>query len=105
MDDTVKTMMLDDSLVVMELVNQIGEKLNIKNAEEFSLQAEGVWLNPTLSLNENGVSDETVIWLKKKFFFNDSNVDRSDPAQLHLLYVQVRSWKSSLLSFFASSRH
>jgi len=28
--------------------------------------------------------------LKKKFFFSDSNVDRNDPVQLHLMYVQSR---------------
>ena len=27
---------------------------------------------------------------RKKFFFSDQNVDRNDPVQLHLLYVQSR---------------
>ena len=27
---------------------------------------------------------------RKKFFFTDQNVDRNDPIQLHLLYVQSR---------------
>lgn len=32
----------------------------------------------------------TMLSLEKKFFVNDANVDRDDPAQLHLLYTQVR---------------
>jgi hypothetical protein len=28
--------------------------------------------------------------LKKKFFVSDVNIDRSDPVQLHLLYIQCR---------------
>jgi talin len=28
--------------------------------------------------------------LKKKFFFSDQNIDRNDPIQLNLLYVQAR---------------
>jgi talin len=50
---------------------------------------EGTWLNPTLSLHENGVPENAVLILKKKFFFSDANIDRSDPVQLHLLYIQV----------------
>lgn len=30
-----------------------------------------------------------MLTLKKKFFFNDANIDRSDPVQLHLLFSQV----------------
>ena len=31
-----------------------------------------------------------MVLLKKKFFFSDENVDRNDPIQLNLLYVQCR---------------
>ena len=91
LDDTTKTMLIDDSLTVTEITDVIGQKMEIKNSEEYSIQSEsqpGVWLNPTLSLHENGVPEEATIILKKKFFFNDANVDRSDPMQLHLLFVQ-----------------
>jgi hypothetical protein len=30
-----------------------------------------------------------MVVLKKKFFFSDQNIDRNDPVQLNLLYVQV----------------
>jgi hypothetical protein len=38
LDDTVKTMIVDDSMTVEQLVEVIGKKINIKNFEEFSLQ-------------------------------------------------------------------
>jgi hypothetical protein len=44
-----------------------------------------------VTLPEQGVTEDETVLLKKKFFFNDANVDRSDPVQLHLLYVQVRT--------------
>jgi len=49
------------------------------------------WLHPNVTLPEQGVTEDETVLLKKKFFFNDANVDRSDPVQLHLLYVQVRT--------------
>jgi talin len=48
-------------------------------------------LHPNVTLPEQGVTEDETVLLKKKFFFNDANVDRSDPVQLHLLYVQVRT--------------
>jgi talin len=36
------------------------------------------------------VSDTEALLLKKKFFFSDQNIDRNDPIQLNLLYVQSR---------------
>jgi talin len=48
------------------------------------------WLNPEKCLSEQGVTDVEIIILKKKFFFSDQNVDRNDPIQLNLLYVQSR---------------
>ena len=48
------------------------------------------WLNPEKSLREQGIDETQVLVLRKKFFFTDQNVDRNDPIQLHLLYVQSR---------------
>ena len=39
---------------------------------------------------EQDVQSTDVLLLKKKFFFSDQNVDRNDPVQLHLLYMQSR---------------
>jgi talin len=48
------------------------------------------WLKAGAVLGEIGLADDDVLVLKKKFFFNDANIDRNDPVQLHLLYVQCR---------------
>lgn len=48
------------------------------------------WLNPDKCLAEQGVKDTDSVILKKKFFFSDQNVDRNDPIQLNLVYVQAR---------------
>jgi len=90
LDDTVKTVLVDDSSDVAEITEVIGKRMNIKNPEEFSLKVltSNSWLNPALTLTEQGMKEDDVLLLKKKFFFNDANVDRSDPVQLHLLYVQ-----------------
>jgi len=61
----------------------------------FSLKI-AIWLNPEKSLREQGVDENEVLVLKKKFFFSDQNIDRNDPIQLNLLYVQVYFF----LSFF-----
>lgn len=39
-----------------------------------------------------------MLTLRKKFFFSDQNVDRNDPVQLNLLYVQVA--RDSLMIHF-----
>jgi len=94
LDQSIRTMLVDDSQTVAELVETIGEKMNIANPEEFSLQVEGrpegEWLNAAQSLHENGVPDDALLILRKKFFYSDQNVDRTDPMQLHLLYLQCR---------------
>ncbi len=66
-----------------------GKKLGIRNYEEFSLQREstGNWLHPSVSILEQGVTEDEVLILKRKFY--STAPDRSDPVQLHLLYVQV----------------
>jgi talin len=48
------------------------------------------WLNPEKTLREQGFGDSDIVILKKKFFFTDQNVDRSDPVQLVLMYNQSR---------------
>lgn len=47
------------------------------------------WLNHDKSLREQGVGENDTVRLRKKFFFSDQNVDRNDPVQLNLMYVQV----------------
>jgi talin len=48
------------------------------------------WCKAGQALHEQGISDAETLVLKKKFFFNDANIDRSDPVQLHLLFSQCK---------------
>jgi len=92
-DDTVKTVLVDLSAPVNEIVDVIGKKIAIKNAEEFSLQQEsklGVWLKGSLPLTEQVSTLDQIFLLKKKFYMNDANIDQDDPVQLHLVYCQSR---------------
>lgn len=100
--------MLDESTIVQDCVDSIADKIGIKNPEEFSLQKEGAgmphfiplrifiyscsadWLKASSVLGEIGLADDDILVLKKKFFFHDANIDRNDPVQLHLLYIQCR---------------
>ena len=68
-DGTTKTVMVDDSITMVEIVDIVGEKLQIANPEEYSLaKLDGNWLLPTQSLGEQGVDEKDVLMLKKKFF-------------------------------------
>ena len=107
MDDTIKTVLIDESNIVSDLVANICNKIGIANFDEYSLQMDvdkkvkasrdnisgiddGKWLNPEKTLTEQSVVETDILLLKKKFFFSDQNVDRNDPIQLNLLYVQCR---------------
>ncbi|KNC74224.1 hypothetical protein SARC_13223, partial [Sphaeroforma arctica JP610] len=61
---------------------RLEEKLNIKDEWE--------WLNHDKTLREQGAGENDSVRLRKKFFFSDQNVDRNDPVQLNLMYVQAR---------------
>lgn len=48
------------------------------------------WLNPEKSLPEQRITENDMVILRKKFFYSDINIDRNDPVQLNLLYVQSK---------------
>ncbi|ESO89699.1 hypothetical protein LOTGIDRAFT_218488 [Lottia gigantea] len=48
------------------------------------------WLDHSKTLREQGIDQNEVLLLRRKFFFSDQNVDARDPIQLNLLYVQSR---------------
>lgn len=98
-DGTIKTMLVDDSLPVQDIVEEVGRKMGLRNPEEFSLRLKAPddgsgsaggsrkkkkadpsqqdrWLNPSQALGEQGVPDDAIISLKKKFYVDDANVDR-----------------------------
>uniref|UniRef100_A0A0N4ZUP8 FERM domain-containing protein n=1 Tax=Parastrongyloides trichosuri TaxID=131310 RepID=A0A0N4ZUP8_PARTI len=48
-----------------------------------------LWVDHGKTLREQGIMDDEILVLRRKFFFSDANVER-DPVQLNLLYVQCR---------------
>ncbi|KAI9331954.1 hypothetical protein BDR26DRAFT_1010745 [Obelidium mucronatum] len=63
--------------------------LPIMNKKKDELE-ESKWLNPELTLREQGVVESAAVVLKKKFFYTDQNIDRNDPIQLNLLFNQAK---------------
>ncbi|KJE89680.1 hypothetical protein CAOG_009384 [Capsaspora owczarzaki ATCC 30864] len=131
MDGTLKTVLVDDSQSVGDLVKTVCSRIGINNPDEFAFVSEAEvkeeekkprdrdeeeelarskkdrekmeklkkklhtddeigWLLNDRSLREQGIDETQVLLLRKKFFFSDQNVDRNDPVQLNLLYVQSR---------------
>jgi talin len=98
-DNSVKTMLADVSSSVSDLVGNLCKKIGIKNPEEYALQHEGSttdWVKGDVSLLEQVDSVNDILYLRKKYFVSDANVDKDDPVQLHLVYSQVgegtREW-------------
>ncbi|EGW07880.1 Talin-1 [Cricetulus griseus] len=77
LDGTVKTVMVDDSKTVTDMLMTICAR--IVN-----------WLDHGRTLREQGVEEHETLLLRRKFFYSDQNVDSRDPVQLNLLYVQAR---------------
>ena len=55
----------------------------------FDLAHTAQWLLPNKALREQGVEENELVVLKKKFFVSDPEIDRNDPVQVNLLYHQV----------------
>ncbi|XP_071942853.1 talin-1-like isoform X3 [Antedon mediterranea] len=135
LDGSIKTVLIDDSNTVSQMLITISTKLGITNYDEYSLCRDPVeeevkkeatlnrstlkkekasalqqrdekrmqelrkkhhtddeleWLDHTRTLREQGVPDTEHLIFRRKYFFSDQNVDRRDPVQLNLLYVQSR---------------
>jgi talin len=90
-DDSTRTIILDTTCPISELVAIVGKKVGLKNVDEFALKVEGndAWLNDQQTLGEQ-VQPGAVLMLQKKYFVTDQNIDRDDPVQLHLVYIQSR---------------
>eukprot|EP00051_Salpingoeca_urceolata_P011463 m.142076 g.142076 ORF g.142076 m.142076 type:complete len:2525 (-) comp17132_c0_seq1:108-7682(-) len=110
LDGTQKRVMIDDSQVLGEVVSMVCQKLGIKNSEEFSLIVDDdsakkadkkpskdakspddvSWLAHDQTLREQGITASQPMLLRKKFFFSDQNVDRSDAVQINILYQESK---------------
>ena len=93
MDESRKAVLIDSSKPIRENIISIGEKVMVKDMDEYALRrvtsGEGDWLDPDKTLYEEDVQDDEVLLFAKRFFSNDFNVDMNDPMQLHLIYVQA----------------
>ena len=102
-DDTVKTVKIDDSSLVGFIIDKVADSLGIESTSfiEYGLLVQmknlkaPLWLNRELSLQEQGVYDNYKLTFKKRFFVTDANIDKSNEMQLHLIYTQA---KESILS-------
>ncbi|KAJ1563287.1 Talin-1, partial [Nowakowskiella sp. JEL0078] len=110
LDGSVKTVLVDQSLAVKQLVEIVCERIGIQNPEEYSFlpdenklmaaskntkkknieNEDAHWLAPDKTLREQGIKDTDLVVLKKKFFFSDQNIDRNDPVQINLMYGQSK---------------
>ncbi len=90
MDGTVKTLVASKGASISELMGTIGAKIGLDNTEEYGIKVGDKWLDQNRPLEEQGIHDLSQVEFKKRFFCDDLNVDKSDPIQLHLLYLQCR---------------
>uniref|UniRef100_A0AC35TN27 FERM domain-containing protein n=1 Tax=Rhabditophanes sp. KR3021 TaxID=114890 RepID=A0AC35TN27_9BILA len=61
------------------------ENLRLKNHTDEELD----WIDHNKTLREQGIEEEDVLVLRRRYYFSDANVER-DPKQLNLLYVQCK---------------
>ncbi|XP_071498741.1 talin-1-like [Diadema antillarum] len=138
LDGSAKTLLIDDSNTVSQMLITICTKVGVTNYDEYSLcrdiqeedKKEGGtmksgtlkkekkkdagasilrdekkmetlkrklhtddemnWLDHTRTLREQGVEENECLIFRRKYFYSDQNVDKRDPVQLNLLYVQSR---------------
>ncbi|XP_071788038.1 talin-1-like isoform X4 [Asterias amurensis] len=134
LDGSKKTLLIDDSNTVSQMLVTICTRLGVTNYDEYSLcrdipddeRKDGTinrstlkkekgsssilrdekkmetlkrklhtddelnWLDHTRTLREQGVEDMEMLIFRRKYFYSDQNVDKRDPVQLNLLYVQSR---------------
>ncbi|CAF0901956.1 unnamed protein product [Adineta ricciae] len=131
LDGAVRTMQVDDSLIVAQLMVYICMKFGIANYDEYSLvydhdaddgngstktatlrrdrsvqrtdkkmeelkkkchtDDDTLWLDHSKTLRQQDIDEQSIVVLRRKYFFSDTNIDQRDPVQLDLLYIQCRN--------------
>lgn len=116
-NSSVKTVNIDETLPVYKIVEIICDHLTITNPEEYSIQTfkeliddknadfSGTkklkkskndseshlkWLASDKTLLQQGLDENDPVYFKKKFFYSDHGITRSDPVQVNLVYSQIR---------------
>ena len=90
-DGSVKKILCDLTKPCNDIHRMIGEKLKLKNWEEFCLYIldTGEWLKVQTPVTEQ-VPFTTVLGFKKRYYVSDTTIDREDPVELHLSYAQAK---------------
>eukprot|EP01128_Nolandella_sp_AFSM9_P006787 TRINITY_DN3568_c0_g1_i1.p1 TRINITY_DN3568_c0_g1~~TRINITY_DN3568_c0_g1_i1.p1 ORF type:complete len:2426 (+),score=783.97 TRINITY_DN3568_c0_g1_i1:67-7278(+) len=90
-DNTTKTILVNDATKVSVIRDTIGRKIGIASCEEYGLKVVGsdVWLALNNGLYEQDVKEEDILLFDKNYFFFDDTIDRSNPVQLHLIYTKA----------------
>lgn len=104
-----KVVSIDDAQSVLQVTRFVCSKLGLSNHDEFSFIVNGnnedsdqmdrlrkkyhlgekvKWLDPEMTLREQGVSEDTPVTLRKLFI--DLDTDQLDSVHLNLSYVQSR---------------
>jgi talin len=52
------------------------------------IRSTGDWLIEDKTLYEQDIAEDEMLIFAKKYFNNDFNIDKEDPMQLHLIYIQ-----------------
>jgi talin len=93
-DGSTKMVNIDDSAVVEKIIDQMGYKLGLANAEEYGMSVmingKDTWLQPRFTLQEQPqlIRPDAQLNFRKRFFVDDANVDPSDRTQLGFIYTQ-----------------
>ncbi len=89
-DGSLKKILVNLTQPTMDVHKAIGEKLKLRNWEEFCLYVleTGAWLNVKDPITQQ-VGFSQVLGYKKRYYVSDTAVDREDPVELHLSYAQA----------------
>merc|ERR1712013_103685 len=115
LDNTMRTLMVENSKTVEELMDVICKRIGIPNNHEYSLAStkeaaqeaqinknmekikaklhtedEVNWLDHHKTLREQGMTEAEPLLMRRKFFYTDVNVTKEDSIQLNMLYEQAK---------------
>eukprot|EP01105_Mastigella_eilhardi_P018996 TRINITY_DN4445_c0_g3_i1.p1 TRINITY_DN4445_c0_g3~~TRINITY_DN4445_c0_g3_i1.p1 ORF type:complete len:2438 (+),score=701.53 TRINITY_DN4445_c0_g3_i1:98-7411(+) len=91
LDGTVRTVLVDDSKLVIDAVKVICERIGLKHHEEFAFKDQDrKWIKNSKTFLEQGLTEDCVLMIRKMLFFYDDQIDEDDAMQVHLLYLQIK---------------
>lgn len=79
-----------DNKLMTTLLRSETERKYAKYHESIITDENLNWLNPAQTLREQGIFDNEELMLRRRYFYSDQYIEKSDPKQLKLLYEQCR---------------